>query len=90
MIRQEAQPRGGCVTRCKRTQARAPALHKFSGNSLHNFALKNLFVDNEIAGVGRTPWRSMGETKITESELIQGTGMQRRKYAPHWLVLCSA
>ena len=61
MIRQEAQPRGGCVTRCKRMQARAPALHKFSGNSLHNFVLENLLVDNEIAGVGRTPWRSIGE-----------------------------
>ena len=61
MIRQEAQPRGGCVTRCKRTQARAPALHKFLGNSLDHFVLENLFVYNEIAGVGRTPWRSMGE-----------------------------
>jgi len=32
-----------------------------SGNSLHNFVLENPFVCNEIAGVGRTPWRSMGE-----------------------------
>src|SRR6478752_5911926 len=35
--------------------------HAVSGNSLHNFVLENLFVDNEVAGVGRTPWRSMGE-----------------------------
>ena len=35
--------------------------HAVSGNSLHNFVLENLFVDNEITGVGRTPWRSMGE-----------------------------
>ena len=32
-----------------------------SGNSLHNFVLENLLVDNEMAGVDRTPWRSMGE-----------------------------
>src|SRR5690348_3382726 len=67
MIRQEALPRGGCVTRCKRTQARAPALHKFLGNSLHNFVLENLFVDNEITGVGRTPWRSMANETVSGS-----------------------
>ena len=39
----------------------ASLAHAISGNSLHNFALENLFVDNEIAGVGRTPWRSIGE-----------------------------
>jgi len=35
--------------------------HAVSGNSLHNFVLENLLVYNEIAGVGRTPWRSIGE-----------------------------
>src|SRR6478609_3778054 len=35
--------------------------HAVSGNSLHNFVLENLFVYDEIAGIGRTPWRSMGE-----------------------------
>jgi len=35
--------------------------HAVSGNSLDHFVLENLFVYDEIAGVGRTPWRSMGE-----------------------------
>ena len=38
-----------------------PFSHAVSGNSLDHFVLENPFVDNEIAGVGRTPWRSMGE-----------------------------
>jgi len=33
--------------------------HAVSGNSLHNFVLENLFVYNEISGIGRTPWRSI-------------------------------
>src|SRR6476469_7696664 len=35
--------------------------------SLHNFVLENLFVDNEIAGVGRTPWRSMANETVSGS-----------------------
>src|SRR6476661_8237711 len=35
--------------------------HAVSGISLDHFVLENLFVYNEIAGVGRTPWRSIGE-----------------------------
>src|SRR6478752_8774903 len=41
--------------------------HAVSGNSLHNFVLENLFVDNEIAGVGRTPWRSMANDTVSRS-----------------------
>ena len=33
----------------------ASVAHAVSGNSLHNFVLENLFVYNEIAGVGETP-----------------------------------
>src|SRR6478735_10754274 len=36
--------------------------HAVSGNSLHNFVLENLFVDNEIAGVGRTSLAQHGRT----------------------------
>ena len=35
--------------------------HAVSGNSLDHFVLENLFVYDETAGIGRTPWRSMGE-----------------------------
>src|SRR6476661_7920583 len=35
--------------------------HAVSGNSLDHFVLENLSVYDEIAGVGRTPWRSMDE-----------------------------
>src|SRR6478609_3825959 len=42
--------------------------HAVSGNSLHNFVLENLFVCNETAGVGRTPWRSMANETVSGSE----------------------
>jgi hypothetical protein len=41
--------------------------HAVSGNSLHNFVLENLFVYNEIAGIGRTPWRSMVNDTVSGS-----------------------
>ena len=41
--------------------------HAVSGNSLHNFVLENLFVYKEIAGVGRTPWRSLVNDKVSGS-----------------------
>jgi hypothetical protein len=40
--------------------------HAVSGNSLHNFVLENLFVYNEIAGIDRTPWRSMANVPRKE------------------------
>src|SRR6476646_7766776 len=42
--------------------------HAVSGNSLHNFVLENLLVYDEIAGVGRTPWRSMANDAVSGSE----------------------
>src|SRR6476660_619146 len=41
--------------------------HAVSGNSLHNFVLENPFVCNEIAGVGRTPWRSLANETVSRS-----------------------
>src|SRR6476646_12193893 len=41
--------------------------HAVSGNSLHNFVLENLLVYDEIAGVGRTPWRSMANDAVSRS-----------------------
>jgi hypothetical protein len=41
--------------------------HAVSGNSLHNFVLENLLVYNEIAGFGRTPWRSMANDTLSGS-----------------------
>src|SRR6478672_10494307 len=55
--------------------------HTVSGNSLHNFALENPFVCNEIAGVGRTPWRSMATKRCrdpsTRTSLSQAQGRAR-------------
>ena len=44
-----------------------PFPHAVSGNSLHNFALKNVFVYNGITGVGRTPCCSMANDTVSGS-----------------------